>query len=79
MSTPITLSATTAVGQLYELCNALSEAERANVDADGNPLTDNIAISIDPETATATAALTFPLAIATTADGVTYTATDFLP
>ena len=33
MSTPITLSATTAVGQLYELCNVLSEAERANVDS----------------------------------------------
>ena len=79
MSTPLTLSATTAVGQLYELCNALSEAERANVDTDGTPLTDNIALSIDPETATATAALTFPLSVVTTADGVTYTANDYLP
>ncbi len=80
MSTPITLSATTAVGQLYELCNVLSEAERANVDTDGvTPLTDNIAISVDPETATATVALTFPLTIATAADGVTYTANDYLP
>ena len=57
MSTPVTLSATTAVGQLYELCNVLSESERANVDTDGTPLTDNIAISVDPETATATVAL----------------------
>ena len=79
MSSPVTLSATTAVGQLYELCNVLSEAERANVDTDGTPLTDNIAISVDPETATATVALTFPLTIVTAADGVTYTATDYLP
>ena len=79
MSTPVTLSATTAVGQLYELCNALSEAERGNVDTDGTPLTDNIAISVDPEAATATVALTFPLDVVVTADGVTYTATDYLP
>ena len=81
MAAPIDLSAaTTAEGQLWQLCNALSEAERANVDTDGTtPLTDNIQISPDPETATAAVTLTFPLAVATTADGVSYTASAYLP
>ncbi|MDJ0650289.1 MAG: hypothetical protein QNJ60_16470 [Xenococcaceae cyanobacterium MO_188.B19] len=80
MAAPFDLSAaTTAEGQLWQLCNAMSEAERANVDGDGAPLTDNIAISPDPETATAAVTLTFPLTVTTTADGVSYTASAYLP
>ncbi len=80
MTAPIDLSgATTAEGQLWQLCNAMSELERANVDADNAPLTDNIQISPDPETATATVALTFPLTVTSTADGVSYTASAYLP
>ncbi len=80
MATPIDLSAaTTAEGQLWQLCNAFSELERTNVDTDGNPLTDNIQISPDPESGTAAVTLTFPLTVTTTADGVSYTASSFLP
>ncbi len=71
--------ATTAEGQLWQLCNAFSELERANVDADGNQLTDNITISPDPENGTATVNINIPLTVTTTADGVAYTATAFLP
>lgn len=81
MAAPIDLStATTAEGQLWQLCNAMSEVERTNFDTDGTtPLTDNIQISPDPETATAAVTLTFPLAVATTPDGVSYTASTYLP
>ena len=80
MATTIDLNAaTTAEGQLWQLCNALSEIERLNVDADGTPLTDNIQISPDPENATATVTLSFPLTVTSTADGVSYTATAYLP
>lgn len=74
-------TATTAEGQLWQLCNAMSESERANVDpADGiTPLTDNVQVSVDPESATGTVTLTFPLTVTSTVDGVTYTANTYLP
>ena len=80
MTAPIDLStATSAEGQLWQLVNALSEVERTNVDANGTALTDNIQISPDPENANATVTLTVPFAVTTTADGVVYVASAYLP
>ena len=79
MSTPATLSATHMPGQLLELCGQVQAAEIANVDADGAPVTDNVQISYDTEANTATITVTCPLTATSTADGIVYTATDYLP
>ena len=80
MTAPLDLTAATSgEGQLYQAANKLVELERGNVDADGTPLTDNIQIAIDTETATATITAEVPLTVIDSPDGVQYQANAYLP
>lgn len=79
MANPVDLStATTAEGQLLQLITALSDAELAQVDSEGEPLTDNIQITFDGDAKAFTVAATLPAEVAATANGVIYTAAPFI-
>ncbi len=79
MATPIDLSsATTAEGQLLQLASALVKAELAQVDSDGNPLTDNLQITFDGDTEAFSITATLPAQVTVASDGATYKAVPFI-
>lgn len=79
MSSPATLSATHLPGQLLELAGIVQAAELADLSEDGAPNNDNVQISLDTETNAVTVTATFPMLPTQTADGIVYTAEDYLP
>ncbi len=79
MANPIDLSsATTAEGQFLQLASVLSNAELAQVDSEGDPITDNIQITFDGDTQAFSITATLPAEVASTANGVIYTASTFI-
>lgn len=79
MSTPATLSATHLPGQLLELAGIVQAAELADINAEGEPNSDNVQISFDTEDNTVTVSASFPMIPTQTADGIIYKADDYLP
>ena len=79
MSSVIDLSsASTAEGQVLQLIYAMNNLENANLDSDGNPVTDNIQITPNAETGVIAVTLNLPVTTAPSANGATYTADNFL-
>ena len=79
MSSLFTTTATHLPGQFLEVAQEMARQELANVDANNDPLTDNIQITYDTEAGTATVSVSLPISTSNVADGVSITADDFLP